>query len=393
MVKGGLILVLRRYDKRGSDWYAGIVQGVAKRIKCRVGIVVATDREGIDFGAELPLGVFAYSVPVKDVRAALRTRGAKRVPVIVFPQATYNDRDCVNVRLDSKGIAGEATKRFDSCECASVAWVGAHAPCERTASDAIADALAAAAKRHKLAFAAFERPFYEGLVMRPAERDRLAEWLVSLPKPCGVLAWTDLLAKEVLDACREDPKRLKAGKTVFAMGIGNDELVCGFAKPPLASIDLGVEQAGEAAVRAMERLLTGKGRSRVVVCRARQMAERKSASDEKSKSVVVAQALKFIDERARKDRKFSQHDIARHLGISTRKLQLCFKAADRKGRTILEAIHDAKLKEVCRRLSRTRKSIKAITFAAGFGSVSRLKAIFHERYGMTMRDWRKKKRK
>ena len=126
--------------------------------------------------------------------------------------------------------------------------------------------------------------------MRPAERDRLAEWLVSLPKPCGVIAWTDLLAKEVLDACREDPKRLKAGKTVFTMGIGNDELVCEFANPPLASIELGVEQAGEAAVRAMERLLTGKGRSREVVCMARQMAERESASDEKSKSVVVAQA-------------------------------------------------------------------------------------------------------
>ena len=26
---------------------------------------------------------------------------------------------------------------------------------------------------------------------------------------------------------------------------------------------------------------------------------------------------------------------------------------------------------------------------AGFGSVSRLKAIFHKRYGMSMRDWRK----
>lgn len=393
MGKGGLFIVLRRYDKRGSDWYTGIVRGLAKRIRCRVGIVEAADREGIDFGKKCPLGVFVYSVPVKDVRAVLRTFGAERVPVIAFPQTRSKCSDCVSVRLDSKGIAGKAVKRFDSCECASVAWVGAHALCEKTASDAIADALAAVAKKRKLAFAEFERPVYEGLVMRSAERNRLAEWLVSLPKPCGVLAWTDLLAKEVLDACREDPKRLKAGKMVFTMGIGNDELVCDFVNPPLASIDLGVEQAGEAAVRAMERLLTGRGRLREVVCRARQMAERDSASDENSKSVVVAQALKFIDERARKDRKFSQHDIARHLGISTRKLQLCFKAADRKGRTILEAIQDAKLKEVCRMLSRTCKSIKTIAVAAGFGSVSRLKAIFHERYGMCMRDWRQKNRK
>ena len=51
------------------------------------------------------------------------------------------------------------------------------------------------------------------------------------------------------------------------------------------------------------------------------------------------------------------------------------------------------LPKPCWLLARTRKTIKEVTFESGFGSVSRLKAIFHERYGMTMREWRKRHRK
>ena len=53
----------------------------------------------------------------------------------------------------------------------------------------------------------------------------------------------------------------------------------------------------------------------------------------------------------------------------------------------------AALPKPCGVLARTRKTIKAVTFESGFGSVSRLKAIFRERYGMTMREWRNLHRK
>lgn len=391
----GIFIVLRRCDKRGRDWCSGVMRTAVDRFKCRPRLIEPGDSDRIDFGDTRPAGVFAYSVPEKAVRAALSRGGAEAAPVIAFPQEPSETKSGICVRLDARGIADAAAQWFDSCECASVAWIGAHSPCERSSSDAIGAALAAMAGKRGLAFASFERLCYEGVVMRPAERERLDAWLAELPKPCGVLAWTDLLAEEALDACRRNSKRLKAKKTVFAMGIGNDDLVCGFSNPPLASVDLAVHEAGCAAVLEMERLLKGReGAQRPeIVCRVRQIEGRDSASNEKSEEVVVAQALKLIDEKVRKGSKLGQHDIARHLGISVRKLQMCFKAADKKGRTILQAIHEARLRKACRMLSRTNKPIKAITFAVGFGSVSRLKGLFQERYGMNMRDWRKLHRK
>ena len=385
-------LVIGRYDKIGRDWCSGILRSVSKRIMRRIRIVETGDSKSVDFGGKRPAGVFAYAVPMEEVRSALQRSGAEDAPVVAFPQLGSAKADGY-VRLDADGIADAAARQFDWCECASVAWIGAHAPHERDLSDAVGEALAASAGRRGLAFASLERPSHEGLVMRPAERDRLVEWLAALPKPCGVLAWTDLLAKEAVDACREDPKRLRAKKTVFAMGIGNDELVCDFANPPLASIELEVEDAGCAAARTMENLLARRGDPVEIVCRVRQVKVRDSANEEKSRSVVVAHALKLIDENVCKNGKFGQHDIAKRLGISLRKLQLCFKAEDKKGRTILQAIQDVRLKRVCWLLARTRKTIKAVTFESGFGSVSRLKALFLERYGMNMREWRNQHRK
>ena len=39
-------------------------------------------------------------------------------------------------------------------------------------------------------------------------------------------------------------------------------------------------------------------------------------------------------------------------------------------------------------LTMTRKSIREITFASGFSSLSRLKAVFSAKFGMSMRDYR-----
>ena len=387
-----VFLVIGRYDKIGRDWCSGVLRSVSKRVMRRLRIVETDGSGAVDFGEKRPAGVFAYAVPVEAVRSALQRSGAEDAPVVAFPQLGSAKAD-VQVRLDADGIADAAARQFDWCECASVAWIGAHAPSERGLSDAVGEALAAAAARRGLAFTSLKRPSHGGLVMRPAERDRLEKWLLGLPKPCGVLAWTDLLAKEVMDACREDPKRLKAKETVFAMGIGNDELVCDFANPPLASVELEVEDAGCAAARAMEARLAGKEGPTEILCQVRQVKGRDSANEEKSRSVVVAQALKLIDENVCGNSKFGQHDIAKRLGISLRKLQLCFKSDDKKGRTILQAIQDVRLKRVCWLLARTRKTIRTVTFESGFGSVSRLKAIFLERYGMTMREWRKQHRK
>ena len=83
-----------------------------------------------------------------------------------------------------------------------------------------------------------------------------------------------------------------------------------------------------------------------------------------------------------------QFDIARHLGVSVRTLQMRFKETA-VTHSILNEIQRVQLANVCRLLATTDRSITDVTFASGFGSLSRLKAIFQKKFGMSMRKYRK----
>jgi LacI family transcriptional regulator len=87
----------------------------------------------------------------------------------------------------------------------------------------------------------------------------MAEWLVSLPKPVGVLAANDLWGFELVQAARE--RELHVPDDVAILGIDNDELLCEISHPPLSSIRIGGEQMGQQAVALLERLLAGEAPS------------------------------------------------------------------------------------------------------------------------------------
>ena len=67
---------------------------------------------------------------------------------------------------------------------------------------------------------------------RPA--GEVATWLSSLPRPAGVLASFDDVARVLLEACRM--AKLKVPDDVAVLGFGNDPLICEHTNPPLSSI-------------------------------------------------------------------------------------------------------------------------------------------------------------
>jgi LacI family transcriptional regulator len=87
----------------------------------------------------------------------------------------------------------------------------------------------------------------------------MGEWLVSLPKPVGVLAANDLWGFELVQAARE--RELHVPDDIAILGIDNDELLCEISHPPLSSIRIGGEQMGQQAVALLERLLAGEAQS------------------------------------------------------------------------------------------------------------------------------------
>ena len=124
-----------------------------------------------------------------------------------------------------------------------------------------------------------------------------------------------------------------------------------------------------------------------LLCGMSGITERASTQDAKGSGRLVSLACDYIAKNACRRGGINQFDVAKHLGVSVRTLQLRFQEAAFAG-SVMNEIQRVQLENVCRMLRMTKRSIKDITFASGFGSLSRLKAIFVKKIGMSMRDYR-----
>ena len=84
-------------------------------------------------------------------------------------------------------------------------------------------------------------------------REHLAKWLLSLPKPCGILAACDDRAYDVIDVCVENGIKIPA--EVGLLGVNNDPLLCENISPTLSSVQPDFKEEGRLAAEILERLM------------------------------------------------------------------------------------------------------------------------------------------
>jgi len=87
------------------------------------------------------------------------------------------------------------------------------------------------------------------------ERDRLAEWVLSLQHPIGVLACYDIMAQKILDVCRLHG--IKVPSELALLGVDNDELLCDLCTPPLSSVVPAAHQTGREAASLLDAMMRG----------------------------------------------------------------------------------------------------------------------------------------
>ena len=88
------------------------------------------------------------------------------------------------------------------------------------------------------------------------EQDRLARWIVGLPKPAGIFAVNDNVGLRVLEACRRG--RVAVPDAVAVVGADNDETICRVSNPPLSSVDAEHQRVGFEAASLLEAMMRGK---------------------------------------------------------------------------------------------------------------------------------------
>lgn len=216
---------------------------------------------------------------------------------------------------------------------------------------------------------------------------RLAAWLKSIPKPAAVFASWDGRARQVLEACREIGASVPS--QIAVLGVDNDELLCESSVPPLSSVIPDPETEGFMAAKALDELMKdpARGTERVKICRIKGIAQRESTSSIAPAAALVRKALVFIKGNFRHP--IGVPDVVAHLRVSRRLADRRFREIQ--GETILATITRLRLEHLASRLAQSKRAIKTLIPAAGFGSLNQAKVLFRRAYGMSMREWRTKK--
>jgi len=87
----------------------------------------------------------------------------------------------------------------------------------------------------------------------PPINRRFSRWLAGLTKPVGVLTAYDKVAWELADACRV--QHLRIPEQVAVLGVNDDPIYCGLARPTLSSVRVPWDRIGAGAARALERIV------------------------------------------------------------------------------------------------------------------------------------------
>lgn len=217
------------------------------------------------------------------------------------------------------------------------------------------------------------------------ELTALAEWLVALPKPVAVFAAIDERARDTLLACRE--VGLAVPRDVAILGVDDDEFVCTHVTPSLSSVTMDYESLGMVAAEELWRMIEGgKARRCGYEMPVIGVSARASTASSSVGGPLVNAALEWIEAHACEGATVA--DVAKAVCASRPLLDLRFRELH--CGTILCALNCRRLREVQRLLRETDDSIEDVCGKAGFNDASGLRRLFHQRFGCSMREWRKR---
>lgn len=217
------------------------------------------------------------------------------------------------------------------------------------------------------------------------EQQLLLQWLINLPKPCGIMAAYDLRAKQILDTCHL--ANISVPGDISVVGVDNDITICENTTPTLSSVLPDFESGGYLAAELLADLLKGNtSQPSLLTYGVHSVVQRRSSMYFNHASAqLITSALEFI--RLNACSGITVIDVASHLNLSRRYLERLFRSA--LNRSVLDEIQKHKLAGICTLLRETNTPITEVGHACGYNSDTYIKTLFKKRFGMTMRDYRK----
>lgn len=216
------------------------------------------------------------------------------------------------------------------------------------------------------------------------ELENVARWVAGLPKPVAVLVGSDFRAVQFLAACRIVD--VDVPEQVAVLGVGDDDVACELANPPLSSVNLNAQRMGYESAALLDRLLQGEDvGEHELVLPPLEIVTRQSTDVTAIADPIVAKAMRFI--RVHACDGINVEDVLRHVLVSRTALQDHFREVfDRSIHDMIVEIRIARVREL---LSQTTLSLQDIAERTGFKHSEYMSSVFKQRTEWTPGKYRR----
>jgi LacI family transcriptional regulator len=215
------------------------------------------------------------------------------------------------------------------------------------------------------------------------EQERIAAWLLQLPKPIGIMACNDDRGEQVLDACRR--ANILVPDEVAVIGVDNDEILCNLSSPRLSTVDVDAPRMGYEAAAMLSRIMAGKPPpKRPLLLPPGDVVCRESTDVLVTEDRELAAAIRFIREHACEGLRLK--DFLREAHLSRRGLERHIRKL--LGRSPKEEMMRVQFVRAKQLLAETDLPAAAIAAKCGFSQPNYFSRAFHAKVGVSPGEYR-----
>lgn len=216
------------------------------------------------------------------------------------------------------------------------------------------------------------------------EQQFVTKWLLSLPKPVGLMACIDERGQQVAEACKS--AAIAVPDQVAIVGVDNDEMICNLSHIPMSSVALDAEEAGyEAATQLSKMMKHGKTNGEQIHTHPTHVVTRLSTDVVAVDDPHVATAVKYIRDKSRQE--LYVEDIARAAGVSRRVMEKRFRAT--LGHSVNKQVRHTRIQMIANMLIETSMTVSEIAFSMGFPDAAHIARYFRTETSMSLAEYRR----
>jgi LacI family transcriptional regulator len=209
-------------------------------------------------------------------------------------------------------------------------------------------------------------------------QEELGRWLMSLPKPVGMMACNDIRGQQVLNLCRQHEQVVP--EEIAVIGVDNDEVLCELSDPPLSSVAPNARGIGYDAAVLLERMMGGgEAPAEPVFIPPLGIVTRRSTEVLALNDHQLALGLRYLRDHAFDP--ITINEVARAAGMSRRVFERRFVA--QMGRPPKAEVLRLRLERVKQLLVDTDWSLAEIAERTGFNYGEYLHTVFTQKTGIT----------